>query len=396
MPVRILHIVGDSKFGGASLGILRLASFWQSLGWRVEVLSTDTDFQREALARSVPVVPLDAIWRSIRIFRDLKGLWRLTRFLRRERYDIIHTHTTKAGFVGRLAGLFARVPVVVHTAHGFAFHERSPWWKIAFYVTLERIASVGCDRVIAVSGFHKKWGERLGIAESSKILAIPNGIPECPPEPAAASEAADFRQSLGLRPDELFLFTPGRLAAEKGLEDLIDALVQVKSSSMRFRCLIAGDGPIRGELEQRVADRGLSGEVVFLGFRSDVPHIMQAADLMVFPSWREGLSIALLESMCAGRAIVSTSIGSTIEATADGRAALLVDPGDIPSLAEAIVKLGRDPALRDQLGAAARELFLKRYTLVRMLDDYHQVYRELLKEKNFAQSFSTLLPSPDR
>lgn len=394
MPIRILHIVGDSKFGGASLGILRLASFWQSLGWRVEVLSTDSDFQREALARSVPVVALDAIWRNIRILRDLKGLFRLTRFLRRERYDIIHTHTTKAGFVGRLAGLFAGVPVVVHTAHGFAFHERSPWWKIAFYVTLERIASLGCDRVIAVSGFHKKWGERLGIAESSKILAIPNGIPECAPEPASETEA--LRHSLGVGPGVLFLFTPGRLAAEKGLEDLIDALVQVKASSLKFRCLIAGDGPIREELERRVAARGLTGEVAFLGFRSDVPRVMQAADLMVFPSWREGLSIALLESMCAGRAIVSTSIGSTLEATNEGRAAVLVDPGDISSLSAAIVKLGRDPALRDQLGAAARELFLQRYTLVRMLDDYHQVYRELLKEKNFAQSFSTLLPSPDR
>ncbi len=394
MRVRVLHIVGDSKFGGASLGITRLASFWNSQGWQVKILTTDESMRREAGARGIDTVPLDCIWRDIHIARDLKGLWRLYRYLRKERFDVIHTHTTKAGFVGRLAGLLAGAPLVIHTAHGFAFHERSPWWKIAFYVALERIASAGCARVVAVSNFHKTWGIRLGIAPAGKILSIPNGIPDCPAP--AAGEVEALKRAAGAGDGELVIFTPGRLAAEKGLEELLDALVVVKAAGLRFKCLIAGDGPLRPELERRIAERGLTADALLLGFRSDVTALVHAADIVALPSWREGLSIALLESMSAGRAIVSTAIGSTREATAEGYAAVLVGPGDVQALASSLLKLGGDPGLRAALGAAAAEIFAKRYNLARMLDDYHQLYLELLKEKNVAQSFSTLLPSTDR
>src|SRR5689334_3412507 len=117
--VRILHVVGDSKLGGASFGILRLARFWKSLGWEVDVLATDEAFLQVARSQNVRTVSLDVIWREIRPLRDLAGLIRLSQFLRRSSYTVVHTHTTKAGFVGRIAARLAGVPIVLHTVHGF-------------------------------------------------------------------------------------------------------------------------------------------------------------------------------------------------------------------------------------------------------------------------------------
>ncbi|MDX1979805.1 MAG: glycosyltransferase family 4 protein [Bryobacteraceae bacterium] len=392
MSVRILHIVGDSKFGGASLGILRLAKYWQSVGWEVEVLATDPVFRSEAQAKGVPTVPLDVIWREIRPLKDLLGLWRLVSYLKREPYAIVHTHTTKAGFVGRLAAWFAGVPVVVHTSHGFAFHESSPWWKIAGYVVLERIASWGCQRVVAVSLFHARWGARLGMAKADKFLTIRNGVPD--QKPPSDGQVAAIRSEWSVRDGEVVLLTPGRLAAEKGLEDMVEALTMLKRSGhAHFRWMIAGEGPLRGRLEELVAAAGIEDRVVFLGFRDDISLLLAAADLVVFPSWREGLSIALLEAMAAARPIITTSIGSNREVTREGQAAVLVKPGDVKGLSSAIFELSVDEGRRAALAARARAEYTQEFSNDRMLAEYHQLYKNLLEERRSEEPFSTLLSS---
>ncbi|MBI3681364.1 MAG: glycosyltransferase family 4 protein [Acidobacteria bacterium] len=395
MQVRILHIVGDSKFGGAALAILRLARFWQTLNWEVEVLATDPEFCRAASTWNVKVVPFDAIWRPVRPWRDLKGLLRLVRFLRARNYTVVHTHTSKAGFIGRLAARMAGVPVVVHTAHGFAFHEASPWWTVAFYVALERIASWCCRRVIAVSRFHQDWGRDLGIAPAHKIVAIPNGTP-APPE-SSPGEVEQIRQGCGAGPEDLVLVTPGRLAPQKGLEDLLEAARLLRArTDRRLLFLVAGEGPLRTALEEAATAKGLGDCVRFLGFQSNVHVLLAAADIVVLPSWREGLSIALLEAMAKASAIVTTSIGSNREATGEGKAALLVPPGQPRLLADAILLLAADPDLRQRLGRQARALYCQRHTLERMLAGYQQIYLELLKETHRAQPVSSVLSSANR
>src|SRR5690242_16183816 len=149
--IKLLHVVGDSCFGGASKVILRLAQMAKAEGWQVDILTTNPVFQQAAKSRGIGAIHLDVIRRPIRPAWDLAGLVRLSNFLRRESYAVVHTHTSKAGFVGRLAARLARVPVIVHTVHGFAFHEASPRPTRAFYTTLEHIASRWCDRIVAVN-----------------------------------------------------------------------------------------------------------------------------------------------------------------------------------------------------------------------------------------------------
>jgi glycosyltransferase involved in cell wall biosynthesis len=395
MRIKILHVVGDSKFGGASHGILRLAHFWKSQQWEVQILSTDPDLQRLAQSEGVAVLPLDVIWRATRPMKDLWGLWKLYRYLRSSDYTVVHTHTTKAGFVGRIAAALAGVPIIVHTAHGFAFHEGSPWWKKAACTLLDRIASLGCRKVIAVSHFHLNWGRKLGIAAAEKIVAIPNGIPD-PAKPDAA-QIARIREAWGIRPGQTAILTPGRLAPEKGLEDLIDALGGIDMTRRQsLRLLIAGDGNLREALQQRVLRLGIEDQVQFLGFQDDIPALLCAADLVVFPTWREGLSIALLEAMAQGRPIITTAIGSNIEVTRNGEGARIVPPGAPPQLGDAIVQLAADPESRRLLAARARQIYLDHYTLDRMLGDYYALYKELFEEFEHAQPISPILSSTHR
>jgi len=377
-PVKLLHITGDSCFGGAGRIILQLAQAGRAEGWQVDVLTTDSIFKRAAVEQGLGVVDLDVIRREIRPLWDLAGLSRLAHFLQREPYDIVHTHTSKAGFVGRLAARLANVPVIVHTAHGFAFHENSPQRVRRFYSTLERAASHWCHRIVSVSEFHRDWALKLGMCNPSKIVAIPNGIARLPQAGVAPTE---LRGRLGARPCDFLILTMARLAADKGLEYLIEAAAMLARYERRFRVVIAGDGPARAALEQRVRNLDVSDHVTFLGFREDVRDLLEASDLVVLPSLREGLSIALLEAMAAAKPIVATSIGSHKEVASPGTTVWLVPPANAVALRDAILQVARDPVLMARLGTRAKAQFERHYTEDRMLSAYRSLYLELLKER---------------
>jgi glycosyltransferase involved in cell wall biosynthesis len=377
-PSKLLHVVGDSRFGGAGRIILRLGQVAQADGWQVDVLTTDSVFQRAVRQHGLGVVSLDAVRRKIRPLWDLGGLVRLAHLVRRERYKIVHTHTSKGGFVGRLAAWLAGVPVIVHTAHGFAFHECSPCSTRFFYSALERIAGRWCDRIVSVSDFHRRWALELGICGPSKIVAIPNGIP-----PLANPEIprAELRRQLGVRDGDLFILSMARLAPDKGLEFLIGAAAILLRSERHFQIVIAGDGPVRARLEELTRSLGVVDWVTFTGFREDVSDLLAACDLVVLPSLREGLSIALLEAMAAGKPIIATSIGSHRELTSQAEIARLVPPASATALCDEIQKVVSDPALGTQLGVNAQTLYQSHYTEERMLNSYKQLYFDLMEEK---------------
>jgi glycosyltransferase involved in cell wall biosynthesis len=375
---RILHVVGDSKYGGASVLIQRLAAEAQWRGYDASVLTTNPTFQEQLRAAGLRVVALDCIWRPVSAGRDLAGLVRLTRYLSEERYDIVHTHTSKGGFVGRLAARLAGVPVVIHTAHGFAFHEASSRRAFLIYCLLERVAAHFCDALVTVSQFHCDWAARLRIGDARKRLAIPNGIAPNRVRPARGRAAA--RAELGLGRTEIMCLTTGRLAEQKGLDVLLKALARVKATEP-LRAFLAGDGDQREALQRLARDLGVDRKVVFLGFRTDLGDLLAAADMVVLPSLREGLSISLLEAMAAGKAVVATDIGSNLEVVRNGEAARVVRAGSADELAAAIVSLAGDDAARGQLGRKALAIFQAHYREDIMLGRYLALYAELMDAK---------------
>ena len=371
----LLHVVGPSKFGGDSVLVLELARAARESGFRVDILASDPRFQELIREAGFGLVDLDVLRREIRPVADLAALGRLTQILRRSSYDIVHTHTSKPGVIGRLAATLTGVPGVMHTVHLFGFHEESGPVATGVYSRVERAASHWCDRIVTVSEYHRDWALRLGIGTPDRVVAIPNGVPTR--RASGSRPPSQVRAELGLT-DELAIVSTGRLAEQKGLEYLIRAIPLLGPDRGRVRVLLAGDGPLLEPLTTLARELGVLDEVRFLGFRSDVGDLLSAADLVVLPSLWEGLSISLLEAMAAGRPVVTTDIGSNREVTRDGAVASLVPPKDPGALARAIRRLVTDPARRDELGRLGRDEQRSRYTMERMLGSYLEEYEGLL------------------
>ena len=386
-PVRLLHIVGESRFGGVAKIILPLSQLAQADGWQVDILTTDPVFQQAVRQHGLGLVNLDVIRREIRPLWDLGGLLRLLQFLRSEPYHIVHTHTSKGGFVGRLASRLAGVPVIVHTAHGFAFHEGSPVSHRLLYSTLERIASHWCDRIVSVSEFHRKWAIELGMCRPRHIMAIPNGIADVARNQKVSP--AELRRQLGTRCGDLLILSIARLAEDKGLKYLIEAAAMLPHMGRRIQIVIAGEGPARDRLTQLASHLCVTDQVSFAGFREDVGDLLAACDIVILPTLREGLSLSLLEAMAAGKPIITTSIGSQREVSSHAEMALLVRPGDPLSLSESILRLAGDQALMARLGRNARAVYESCYTETKMLQSYRQLYFDLLGANHPVEMRST-------
>jgi len=375
---KILHIVGDSKYGGASLIIEKLANAAKEQGHQVSVLATDSMFRERLADAGIEVVPLNCVWRPIRPTRDIIGLIRLKRFLASKAFDIVHTHTSKGGFVGRVAARWAGVPIIIHTVHGFAFHEASSPYALKFYSMLERLAAHCCDSIVTVSKFHCDWAQKLGISDPAKCLAIPNGIDAT--RVKARKSRASVRDKLAIQKDEIMCFTAGRLAKQKGLDILLHALAGIKRPHL-IRAIIAGEGPDREKLEQLRDDLHLQDTVNFVGFRKDLGDLLHASDIVVLPSLREGLSISLLEAMAAGKPVITTDIGSNLEVSRNGQLARIIRVGRTSELARAILELAADENERRRLGERGLAEFQKYYTDEAMVNAYMALYDRLVKQE---------------
>ena len=376
-PRRMIHVIGGSEYGGGSVMIAQWARAAIDAGWEVDILASNPRTQAAARAVGAGVVDLDVARRPIRPLRDFVDLIRLYWFFRNNRYNLVQCHTSKGALLGRAAATLARVPVVVATAHGFAFNERSSQLTIRAITLVERLAARWCHRITFVSEFHGRWAAELKIGRQEQHVVIPNGIPDI--ADSVERPRKEVREDLGVDEDEFLIVAHARLAPQKGLDVLIDALPEaIAISSRPVRAVIAGEGPDRAVLEDTIRRRDLSKSVTLLGFRSDIADLLAAADVIVLPSNWEGLSISLLEALASGRPVITTRIGSNVEVTSDGRAALLVERDDPEALAQAISRLADDDDLASQLQSRARNAYVDRYTDTEMNRKYVELYDQLV------------------
>jgi glycosyltransferase involved in cell wall biosynthesis len=379
MVYKILHILGDSEHGGGSFIVEEICKAANLTNYQASALTTDP-LTHEVFSRSgVGVIDLDCIWRPIRPLKDIYGLIKLVLYLRSSDFDIIHTHTSKAGFVGRLAAFLARKKVIIHTIHGFAFHENSSPRKVYFYTILEKIAALCCDRLVSVSNYHRKWALDLKICNSDKIVTISNGINDisCSKDPllgiSDSSNNGDPTRKI---------ITLGRLAKQKGIEYLIEAVQQVViNGTQDFLCILIGDGPEYDTFVKKIEEFGLEEYFCLLGYCEKPRNLLCHADFIVLPTEREGLSIALLESMASGKPVITTSIGSNCEVTDNGKSAYLVEPADAKELARAIELFLDFPEISTSYGFNGLERFKECYTISSMKKKYLDLYDGLIKEK---------------
>jgi glycosyltransferase involved in cell wall biosynthesis len=316
--------------------------------------------------------------------KDLLGLIDLTRFLRKKRYHIVHTHNSKAGFIGRLAAKWAGVPIIVHTVHGFAFHDREPAWRQILFRNLERLASRWCDKMVFISQPLIDWALRDRITRREKIQKIYSGIELDHFKPVPDGEKKALKEAWGISEEAPVVGMVSKLWEGKGHTTLIHAFEGLKQEIPEAVLVIVGEGYLRDQLSDLVDRLGLKGSVLFTGFQMDVRRIIATFDVAVLPSFFEGMGRVLLEAMAMGKPLVASSVGGIPDLVHHGKNGLLVTPGSVSELKSGLLTLIRNKALAKEMGKEGRKRISEEFSAGRMAQSIEKLYRELLQRKGIS------------
>jgi len=316
--------------------------------------------------------------------RDPRALVDLYLFLRKNPYHVVHTHNSKAGFIGRLAAVLARVPVIVHTVHGFAFHDQEPPWRRFLFRNLERLASRWCQKMIFISQPLLDWALRERIVGKEKTVKIYSGIPLERFQPVQKEEKDRIRSKWQLGPEDAVIGVVSKLWEGKGHGILIQALKELERDIREIKLVVVGEGYLHDDLQAMVHRLGLQDRVLFTGFQMDVSEIIAAFDVAVLPSFFEGMGRVILEAMAMARPVVASRVGGIPDLVQDGRNGFLVQPGSVGELASAIKKLLLDKALAERMGWAGRKMIDDKFSADIMVRSTEGVYRELLTRKGIS------------
>jgi glycosyltransferase involved in cell wall biosynthesis len=316
--------------------------------------------------------------------KDTLALLDLTAFLRKNPYHIVHTHNSKAGFLGRLAARLAGVPVIVHTVHGFAFHDEEPLWRQMLFRNLERLGSHWSDSMIFISQPLIDWALKDRIVGEEKITKIYSGIQLDKFHPVKSQEKDRIKSRWGLKKEEVVVGIVSKLWEGKGHTVLIEAFKLLKGKIKDAKLVIVGEGYLYDELIRLVETNGLHESVLFTGFLMDVYEIIATFDVAVLPSFFEGMGRVILEAMAMEKPVVASRVGGIPDLIDQGVNGLLVRPGDPRELADALEKVLSDNGLGRKLGRAGRKRIKNQFSADVMVQSIEKLYRELLARKGIA------------
>jgi len=374
---RIARVIARLNVGGPALHTTlltrKLEPVWETT-LATGVVSSDEVEAEHLLARyAIRVERIPGLGRAPRLGDDVRALFALMSLFRRTRPDIVHTHTAKAGALGRVAAWLSGVPHVVHTFHGHVFHGYFGRLGSAVTVFVERVLARGTDCVIAVSDeVATDVVERFGIAERKRVRVIPIGLPLDDLD-GIRDDRDHARAQLGIPADAPVAVMVGRLVPVKEPDVALRVWERVRQHLPDAQLLIVGGGPLLEALQSSGAEG-----VHFLGWQADVRPALAAADAALLTSRNEGTPVALIEAAAAGMPSVATRVGGVPSVVRDGETGLLADRGDDEALAKAVVRLFSDASLRERLGQAARTHVRAGWSDTRLVSDLDALYRELL------------------
>lgn len=325
--------------------------------------------QMRAWGHEVALVPMH---RAVRPLGDLVACVRLWRYFARRRFDIVHTHSSKAGIVGRVAAWLAGVPARLHTPHALPFQQQVGPCKAAMYRAIEAIAGRLTTKLVALSTFEERLLLRTGVARPNQVQIVHNGVDvhELP----TAGMAARKRHELGLPSDALVVGSVGRLVEQKGHKFLIQAARRVVDALPGATFAIVGEGPLRESLSAEIARLGLGQNVRLMGHRDDVRDLLPALDMLVLPSLWEAMPYSVLEAMAAALPVVAFDVSGIGEFVRHGQHGLLTPAKDPVALSDAIIALGRDESLRLRMGADGREWVRSQFSTRHFVQSLEKLY----------------------
>jgi glycosyltransferase involved in cell wall biosynthesis/ribosomal protein S18 acetylase RimI-like enzyme len=352
-------------------------------GYEVLAISAPGPWVPAIEAEGIRHVPWRSVTRSWDPLADVRAFRELRSILRRERVDILHTHNPKPGILGRIAARLEGVPIVVNTVHGLYAMPEDAWPKRIGVLGLERLAARFSDRELFQSEEDLRWARRIGLVPAERAVFLGNGtdVERFDRDAVSPERLTSLRAELGIPDGAVVVGTVGRLVAEKGYRELFAAAKQVRADANGVAFLVAGDDDAAkpDAIPAAEVDRARE-DVIFAGWREDVRDLLAVMDVFVLPSWREGVPRSAIEAAAMGRPLIVTDIRGCREVVRDGIEGLLVPPRAPRRLAEAILELVRDSALRERMGKAARHRAEERFDERRVLETVVRTYGDLLDE----------------
>ncbi len=389
-PIRILRVIARLNVGGPSLHVSYLGEGLASRGYATTLAAGTISEGEASMAfvaeeRGLEVTPVRGLQREISPGRDLMAVSHLRNIIVRVRPHILHTHTAKAGTVGRTAARLAgsaRPPVVVHTFHGHMLKGEFDPARTRLFRAVERRLAREADVLVAVSTEVRDELVEVGVAPAAKFAVVRLGI-ELSERMAGAADGPSLRSSLGISADRFCIGWVARMSSVKQPGDVLRGLRRLRDLGVDAALIMIGDGPERAGLEEQAQSLGLVEGVHFVGFQKDVGPWFNAFDVLLLPSRSEGTPVSAIETLAAGRPVVATDVGGTRDVVEEGISGFLVPFGDVGAAAERLARLARDPELRERMGMAGQQRTLARYRVPRLVEDIDCLYRSLLASKGF-------------
>ncbi len=379
--IRVLHVITRLVLGGAQENTLLTVAHLDRLRYKVTLASGFSTGPEGSLEDQIPGhIAFERIPELIRDphpVKDMIALRMLHTLMRHERYHIVHTHTTKAGLLGRIAARLAGVPLVVHTPHGHAFHGYLNSAGSRALQLVEGWLARRTDRIICLTGAERQDHLRFCSGPPEKFEVIHSGVDVERFREARLVSSQRMRRVFGLPEHGPLVGCVARLVPVKGVRYLLEAIPAVRAAIPHATVVLVGDGPLRGELERRAAALRLDGAVAFLGLRRDVADIIALCDVAVLPSLNEGMGRAAVEAFAAGRPVVGSRISGIQDVIVDGQTGFLVPPANSEALAHALIRCLTDPALTDAMGRRA-QAEAERYGITQMITRIDRLYAELI------------------
>jgi glycosyltransferase involved in cell wall biosynthesis len=395
-PVRVLRLIARLNMGGPALHVSYLTEGLADRGYETTLAAgslargeSSMSFVAEELG--VDVRTIAQLHREISPLYDPLSVARIVRLIKRVQPHILHTHTAKAGAVGRIAALLAgdaRPPVVVHTFHGHVLRGYFDPVTTSFFRGLERSLAATTTRLVAVSPEVRDDLVRLGVAPPEKFSVIRLGIDLDRRITSSTDDGTELRRLFGVPPDAFVVGWIGRMTAIKRVPDILRAFRRLLDRGVEARLCLVGDGPDRESVEEHARDLDIAKKTLFVGYQHDVAPYYAFFDAFVLTSANEGTPVVVIEALAGCCPAVATRVGGLPDVVDDGVDGFLVPVGDPELTAAALETLARDPDLRARMGSAGRERVVPQYRVDRLVDDVDRLYRELLTERG--------LPLPSR
>ena len=384
--MKICHVITRMIVGGAQENTLLSCRGALEAGHDVTLVTGPSPGPEGELLKRVSCPGLKIVecpWlvREIAPLSDLKAFLHLKKLFRTERYDVVHTHSSKAGIVGRFAARAAGVPLVVHTIHGLAFHRYEKFWKNLLYIACERAAAPCGKRIYAVAQAMIDQSLAAGVGSPDQYKVVYSGMEldrflHAKPDP-------ELRKKLGIPEDAVVLATLARLFPLKGYEQFLPVAVKLAKELPQIHCLIIGHGTMMGEIREFIRKEGVESRFSFAGLVApgEVGNYLALASVLVHFSLREGLPRAAVQALASGKPVIAYALDGTPEVVIPGKTGYLLKPGDRAGAEAAIRELVANPALAAELGANGRKLVESRFGWKTMSDTLLKDYAECLAAK---------------